>query len=210
MRHRLGVTMRVERAASTGEVRDAIAQDWGRTLTRALGDVPWMPIPNVGTHVGKVLTAWEIDAVILTGGNDLGSCPSRDETETEVLDYCGRHRIPVLAVCRGLQLMQAVAGGRVVTAPAAHAGTAHDVALTDHAGRALLGAPQAHVNSFHRRGVAFDDLAPSLEAWALSADGFVEGLRHRTLPQLAVQWHPERALAKPELGLRLIRSLYGG
>lgn len=202
--------MRVERTAATGELRDAIAQDWGRILARALGDVPWMPIPNVGTHVGKVLTAWEINAVILTGGNDLGSCPERDETEAEVLDYCEARGVPVLAVCRGLQLMQTLAGGRVVTAPAAHAGTAHDVTVIDQAGRALLGTSQAHVNSFHRRGVALDDLAPGLEAWAVSADGFVEGLRHRTLPQVAVQWHPERALARPALGLRLIRGLYGG
>jgi putative glutamine amidotransferase len=200
--------MRVERDPATGESRDALAHDWPVQLRRALGPVAWVGIPNLGVDVTRFLTTWEIEAVILTGGNDVGSCPRRDETEQVVLAHCAAHALPVLGVCRGLHVMQVAAGGSLHPVGTHHHRGAHAVTLLDARARALAGRARADVNSFHRYGVTRDDLAPELEAWAVSDDGLVEGLRHRARPQVAVQWHPERPSTDPELARRLLWTFY--
>ncbi|MEI7895379.1 MAG: gamma-glutamyl-gamma-aminobutyrate hydrolase family protein, partial [Myxococcales bacterium] len=72
-----------------------------------------------------------------------------------------------------------------------HVASSHAVqlvgALAEALGRSLI-----EVNSFHNHGVLEDDLAPALEPLAFAGGRLVEALRHRALPVLAVQWHPER------------------
>lgn len=211
MVERIGLTMRVESGGPDGESRDALAHDWPRLMALALGDAPWVPIPNLGQCVEQFLDAWAIDAVVLTGGNDVSACPLRDETERVVLDRCIGGGLPVLGVCRGLQLAQAYFGGALRTASEAHrSGHVHAVELCDDGGRRMLGARRIEVPSFHRCAVRLDELHPELEAWAISEDGLVEGLRCRSAPLVAVQWHPERPLPNPDLGVRLLRGLRDG
>ncbi len=206
---RLGLTMRVETDPAHGEGRDVLAHDWSRLISGALGDVPWLPIPNLGKEVTDFVECWKIDALILTGGNDIGSCPRRDRTEHLLLEYASRERIPVLGVCRGLQLLQTFHGGRLGPAPPGHAdGSCHSLEVCHPLARRIYAEPVLKVNSFHRMAVFGDDLAADLEPFLVSEDGLVEGLLHRTGRQVAVQWHPERPLPDPRIGVRLIRAFF--
>jgi len=211
MARRLGLTMRVDRCREDGEQRDALAADWASALARALGDVPWVPIPNLGPQTERFLQAWEIGAVILTGGNDVSACPIRDETERAAVAYCLRTGLPVLGICRGLQFLQVYFGGSLRPAPETHwGGRSHPLEICGARARAMLGHARIVVPSFHRHGVLAEELSDALEPWALSGDGFVEGLFHRTAPVMAVQWHPERRLPDPEIAVRLLRSFHRG
>lgn len=212
MFRRIGLTMRASAANGGAIVRDVLAEEWPDAMMRALGAAAsWMAIPSLGDRIEIFLREHAIEAVVLTGGEDVGSHPIRDATERRILDLCARERFPVLGVCRGLQLAQVHFGGRLDRAAEAHdAGRLHEIEATSAVGRDLLGAAAAVVPSFHRFGVRASALSPELDAWATSADGLVEGLSHRSAPFIAVQWHPERAMPDPGVGDRLLRGFADG
>ena len=211
MAERIGITMRVGQAAGSGELRDCLAQDWARYLAAFAPDVAWMPVPNLGAAVAEFIQHWQLDGFILSGGNNLGSCPIRDKTENTVIDHAVRNALPVFGVCRGLQLLQQRGGGALRRCePKTHLAQKHAVHLrTD-----LLefDAPgRTTVNSFHNWAVPANTLAPSLELLAASDDGCVEAVRHRATPITAVQWHPEREgdILQAQLDRNLLCTTFG-
>jgi putative glutamine amidotransferase len=167
-RLKIGLTMR------TLDGRDALERSWAPFMAAAFPDAAWLPLPNTGD--AGLATAWSLDALILTGGDDVGASACRDATERALLDHALAHGLPVFGVCRGLQLIQVYFGGELSRVEG-HAGTTHAVG-------------DREVNSYHHWGVHAP--AAPLEAFARAADGLVEGLRHPSLPLAAVQWHPER------------------
>jgi putative glutamine amidotransferase len=170
------------------------------------------------------------DGVMLTGGDDI--CPdlyadnlpakvlktieespdngARDLRELIVLDEIFRQRKPLLAICRGHQLLNIALGGTLVAdipsqLPEAmnHARSdqkdkvVHEVRLTEHSILAkITGKRKMGVNSAHHQAVG--DLAAPLQVTAFSRDGVVEAMElaaeaKELLPfLLAVQFHPER------------------
>ncbi len=184
---RIALTMRVTETAAYHEPRDAISHDWISWLT-ARGDIPVL-IPNLIDGATGFLTAMAPDLLILTGGDDPGDNPVRDRTERALLDYAASRNMPVLGVCRGLQIINAHFGGTLRPVDG-HVGTTHNVEIADP-WRPVYGG-QAAVNSYHRLGVAAAGLGKGLTATALDGDGMVEGLVHSAKSIAAVMWHPER------------------
>jgi len=190
-----------------GGARDLLSHDWLDLVAMALPGSACVPLANVGAAAGGLVADLRLDAVVLTGGNDVGACPRRDATEASVLRQCLSAAVPVLGVCRGLQMVQAYFGGVLAPAPAAHdGGRTHAIELTDARAVLLLGTRRLLAPSYHRFGVACAELAPPLEAWGVSEDGLVEVLAHRSAPLVAVQWHPERPLHERAVALRLLRG----
>ena len=207
MARRLGLTMRVQTAPEYRETRDAISQEWSKLLSNCLNSTIWLSIPNLGNGVRDYLKNWRIDAVILTGGNGVGTSLLRDKTESLILDYCGERRLPVLGVCRGLQMIQSYYGGGLSPTPPNHAlGGNHSVEVCHQKGKQLIEKNRVKVNSYHDECVPVDELSSELDCWLVSDDGLVEGLFHRNRPQIAVQWHPERHLEDQWIARRLIQS----
>jgi len=214
---RVGLTMRVVHPQGYDEPRDAISHDW----IRFLEDMGWRPrlIPNRSSDVAGMLE--EIDALILTGGNDLtadlsgldagavsDSAPERDHQEARLLDEAARRALPTVGICRGLQMINCHHGGRLVRVDSSsHVATRHRVRVDGDPWRALLGAG-AEVNSFHKCGVGADGLGAELAAFATSEDGTVEGLYHRRLPLLGLMWHPERSTPFKAADRELLRRLF--
>ena len=163
--------------------------------------------------------AGRCDGLVLSGGDDvapslygeaplpeLGAVnPARDEVELAALDTAAARGIPLLAICRGCQLLNVYLGGTLyqdiaTQRPGAvsHEQT-HPWGRHAHAARVdpdsqlarQLGASELRINSYHHQ--AIKDLAPPLRAVAWSEDGLIEGVEHREHPWvLGVQWHPER------------------
>lgn len=203
---RIGITQRVEDLPDRGERRDALDQAWVPWI-EADGDIA-IPIPNTLDDVEAFVAALGIDAFVLTGGNDLAHlrsaanpAPERDATEAAVLDFATRHARPVLAVCRGMQMLVAHAGGSLKPVDG-HVAAPH--ALEKRVSPWPLRS--GTVNSFHDWGVGADGVGPVLEILATAPDGTVEAVAHRTLPQVGIMWHPERAVADP-MDRELLRAL---
>tara|TARA_R110002012_G_scaffold47399_1_gene124209 strand:- start:16213 stop:16899 length:687 start_codon:yes stop_codon:yes gene_type:complete len=180
-----------------GEARDALSEDWYRYLYTTWPEIVLLPLLNLPGEVERWASNLEIDAAILSNGNDWGDCAVRDETERKLVEWCRQRSRPVLGVCRGFQALNVLAGGAVETdirsvCGQSHGGTRHKVSLTSPLFSALAGDDQIEVNSYHDQGVTRRGLAASLVPFALSDGDVVEGFYHPTAAFLAIQWHPER------------------
>ena len=134
-----------------------------------------------------------------------GVNPEQDRFETALVHAALELRIPTLAVCRGIQIVNVALGGTLIQHigatsvqhapdkfPAGQDFVLHDVSIVDGSKlSAALGATRARVASFHHQGL--DEIGRNLKVCATSADGLVEGLEHTGSGQwlLGVQWHPE-------------------
>lgn len=188
-----------------GDRLDALDQSWTTLLEEA--DLTPLPIPNRCRNVVSLLDRSSVSGLILTGGNDLGivggDATERDETELCALRHAVAHGLPVLGVCRGAQLVVHAFGGRVV-AVEGHAGTCHAL----EARPTRFGQIPGAVRSYHNFGFVQGDMPEALSISATAPDGGVESVEHRTLPLLAVMWHPERDQAIRTVSIAMLRRLF--
>jgi putative glutamine amidotransferase len=202
---RIGITMRAEKAATYPEVRDALARDWFTYLSTTFPHWEWILLPNLGSATVEYAKRHGLNGILLSGGNSLGEAPERDASECALLDYAVQAQLPVVGICRGLQVIQHWAGGSVTPChPPKHAGTHHRVYATPGFKGLDWHQTEWEVNSYHEMGVSQADLSPALEALAVSEEGTVEALRHKTAPIYALQWHPERPSPSAELDQYLL------
>lgn len=170
-----------------------------------------------------------MDGLVLTGGADVTPsrygfedrehrceiAPGRDEVEWEILRRAIERRLPILAICRGMQLLNVFQGGTLVPdlpTAAAHKlddRERHPISVEPGSAlAALVGLSAGEVTSSHHQAV--DRLGNGLHVAARHADGTIEAIEWRypmRKPWLAaVQWHPERmGLDEPFAG-----ALYRG
>ena len=157
-----------------------------------------------------------VDALVLTGGGDVDPSlyggdaatatevdPARDRAELALVRGAADQGLPVLGVCRGLQLLAVAFSGRLTGV----LGDSHVLPTSGH--RVLLNpgscladllGSSANVSSIHHQ--AIDETGPCWRVTARTADGVVEACEWagpRPWPVLAVQWHPERDRTGPAL-----------
>lgn len=207
---RIGVTMRRSDPLGYMEPRDSLARDWAKTLREAIPCVQWVPVPNLGAReVSSYVQAWGLNGFVLTGGEDIGADPVRDETEWAVVDLARAYQFPVLGVCRGFQVLQRYFGGVLKDCDSSvHVGVMHEVNILSNA-LGIQSADKTHmVNSFHHLGVISQDLANNLIPFAVTPDGWVEAAMNLEYMFVGVMWHPERYGSVRELDRVLFRSLF--
>lgn len=162
----------------------------------------------------------DFDGLVLTGGEDVdpgfskaeplalvgATDTQRDTFEFEMLEQAFKEKIPVLCICRGLQVANVHLGGTLI-ADLQHAGYAkHDVQEGEPVIRhsvsveaaslmhGITGVLSGEINSYHHQAV--NKIAESLIPSSFSGDGVIESLEWKEKNGksffLAVQWHPER------------------
>ncbi|MDZ3993773.1 gamma-glutamyl-gamma-aminobutyrate hydrolase family protein [Pseudomonas sp. Teo4] len=201
----VAISQRVDEIAKRGECRDALDQRLVNFLLVA-GYLP-VPVPNElylqtlgqgATHdaLHDWLNALSPQAIVLSGGNDIGQYPARDTTEGRLLDHARSHRLPVLGLCRGMQMIAHCFGGQLKPV-VGHVRTRHQ----------LSGQIVAEVNSYH--GFALADCPEAFEILARSEDGEIEAIRHLSLPWEGWMWHPEREHVFAPHDIHRLRMLFG-
>ncbi|RIX44753.1 MAG: gamma-glutamyl-gamma-aminobutyrate hydrolase [Rhodocyclales bacterium GT-UBC] len=174
----VAVSQRVDEYLEYEEVRDTLDQRVALFLAAAGGLCA--PVPNrLGAGLNDWLTALKPAAIVLSGGNNLGQCAARDTTEHALLDYARLHRLPVLGICRGMQMMAHWAGTGLRPVQG-HVRTRHH----------LSGKITGEANSYH--GFSLTDCPSGFAVLARSEDGEIEAIRHESLPWEGWMWHPER------------------
>jgi putative glutamine amidotransferase len=207
----------------------ALGMKYARAIELA-GGAP-VVIPPVGPEATYALIEG-LAAVCLSGGPDLdpvgyGHDPhpelgpteiTLDRFELDVARAADRRRMPVLAICRGMQALNVARGGTLhqhlpalpgarlehrQTAAGEQPTHAIDVSAGSHLAT-LLGTESAQVNSFHHQ--AIDRIGHGLEAVAWAPDGVIEGVEAPGRDFLVgVQWHAE-CMAETEEQLALFRG----
>ena len=193
--------MRVTKAEGYSEPRDSISHDWLRSLQK-WGMMPIL-VPNIGSRSIEYITKIPPDIILLTGGEDLGKDPVRDETEITLFDYAWGQSIPVFGVCRGLQLINVRLGGQLGPING-HVANSHPVIIAPKWKNFYTSNPI--VNSFHNIGIPSCNVAPELNIMANDLSGYVEAVQHKTRPIAAIMWHPEREGGLPG-DVSLMKSL---
>lgn len=196
--------------------RFQISEDYIRAI-RDAGGIPVMLTP------GEEFPEF-IDGLLFSGGGDINPLlfgeepiwengeisPLRDHYELALCKEALERDIPILGICRGMQIMNIAAGGGIYQDIAAQAGTSlkhsqqapracgtHSILPSEGSLLAQLWrAEKIIVNSVHHQAVSF--LGKGMTVAAQSPDGLTEAIEAAEKPfVLGVQWHPE-AMHEPE------------
>jgi putative glutamine amidotransferase len=210
--------------AAAGRVSRSAISFAGRVYLDAVlraGGEPLTLSPRELRHDEAVQLLKGFKALVLMGGADVdphlygqqrqphvyGVNPEQDHFEMALVHAAIEMKLPTLAVCRGIQLVNVALGGTLIQHigdipgvvqhapgkfPAGQDYALHDVDISPRTKLSkAVGATKVNVASFHHQGI--DVVGKGLKVVARSADGLVEGLEHTGRDQwlIGVQWHPE-------------------
>jgi putative glutamine amidotransferase len=193
-----------------------------------------LPIPMVSDPERLRYLYERIDALLLPGGADveprrygavpredchLGVIPELDDVELRLADWALADGLPVLGICRGIQVLNVVCGGTLWqdlqvegAARTSHDQEPRDALVHDldvEPGSLLarsMGMTHVRVNSLHHQAIR--DLGAPLRAVAHSSDGLIEGVEMPSASfVLGIQCHPEELSRKEAWAARLFNAL---
>jgi len=196
--------------------RICIPNDYIEAIIRAGGSPVLLPLTDSEDVARTILSS--VDGLLLSGGADVSpsvykeeklpccgeTAPRRDVLETLLINYAQQRKLPILGICRGMQILNSVLGGSLYQDVATQfkpdlkhpcydtpRDCVHVVALAEGSLlREVIGLDAVPVNSRHHQAVK--KLGRGLRANAFAPDGLIEGLESAEgYPLLAVQWHPE-------------------
>jgi putative glutamine amidotransferase len=195
------------------------------TALESAGLIPLI-VPPLSSDRAAAAVLDSVSGLVLTGGEDVDPArygesrhekvrsvnAARDATEASLVVEAKARGIPVLAICRGIQILNVALGGTLVQDISSQCDTdiAHDedgprdsrshevIAEPGSLIAGAIGAERVTVNSFHHQSVK--DVADGMRVTARSPDGIVEGIESTDEDWwvLAVQWHPEEMTNSPE------------
>lgn len=179
----IALSQRLIKHQDYDELRQVLSLEWGEFFDKELKE--FLPLPLSFTlpfyRYKKV-----IKGCILSGGNDLSIFDNSDENiirdtyEKEIIKHCIEDKIPILAICKGAQLL-------------AHFFHSSIKKCENHIGKHLVrdkNGCEFEVNSFHH--YAITKLGKDLECLAKAKDESIEAFKHKNLPFYATMWHIER------------------
>lgn len=218
-------------AYSLGHFMDYTYAEYSQAVLDARGAPVIIPVSQDAASLESILRA--VQGIILSGGPDVhprnyGEEPLQgleeldealDHFELQVATTALRRKLPLLAICRGIQVLNVSLGGTLyqdiasqVADTICHTPKA-DKAVNTHMVRvetktrlySILGTKEIWVNGKHHQ--AIKDLASGLVVSAKAKDGVVEAVEHPASPfVVGVQWHPEGTWRNDPCSKKLFRA----
>ena len=209
---KIAITMRRDYFGDYQEPRDSLSCDWIQFLN--LLKIQPILIPNSLKDPVGLFKESKCEGLLLSNGSDVNlklidgnfTGQDRDITESKLLKYAIDSNIPVLGVCRGMQFINIFFGGKVKKINQ-HVGIQHKVDVKSKFFKEYLNKEKFTVNSYHNLALDEHFLPTELVSWAISNDKNIEGIYHRNLNILGIQWHPERDVVD-DLNIKIIESVF--
>jgi putative glutamine amidotransferase len=201
------VSQRLVACDGYDEVRECLDRRWG-SFFHALDLLP-VALPSA-IDVHTYLSCLNPVGIVLSGGNDLSSVGGgdlsrqRDAFELSVIEAARERALPLIGVCRGMQLLAERAGYAIEPCPG-HVGTDHEFLPAEPTRHGALGQIQTG-NSFHAYAVRAP-LRSEYRVALRAQDGVAEAIEHETLRSIGIMWHPERYPAPRAADLELFRQV---
>jgi putative glutamine amidotransferase len=227
-RPRIGITMRIEHTTN----RFYLARHYSEAVEAAGGaPVHISLIPN-SDYIDSVVE--DLDGILLPGSDsdvdplrygqqphpELGTVQViKDQTDLLVIDVIERRRIPLFAICYGMQILNVSRGGTLIQdiksqlpdaikheQGAPRERPSHNIRVLENTKLSgIAGALDAVVNSHHHQ--AIESVGADLIATAWTSDGVIEAMEDPRPDRfvMAVQWHPELGWETDGLSQRLFR-----
>lgn len=195
----IAITQRLTSVYDGLEIRESLDIGW-YDFAKSCG---FFLIPiSVRQDISQFLQKMEIAGIIFSGGNDLSAVNSekvneiRDTFEKELLKVAMEAEIPVIGVCRGMQLINDYFSGtlRQVTG---HVATTHQINGENST---------RFVNSFHN--YALKDIHKDFVADFVASDGVIEAFHHKDKDIYAIMWHPEREKSFKSEDIALFQKIF--
>jgi gamma-glutamyl-gamma-aminobutyrate hydrolase PuuD len=198
---KLLVTQNIEFNSDRVEYRDSLDQRLSKFFQTA--GYFLIPVPNLSLKVEShdsqelidLISTLNIDGIVLSGGNDIGLYEVRDKMEGFLIELAMSKEIPLLGICRGMQMLANNAGCKLVKIPN-HSSVIHKI----------LGENIRLVNSFHNYGL--QDCPKNFRVTYKSEDGNIEAIEHKDHKISGIMWHPERNEEFDHLDLQFVRQLF--
>ncbi|MFZ2890494.1 gamma-glutamyl-gamma-aminobutyrate hydrolase family protein [Sulfuricurvum sp.] len=198
------ITPRIYRDSNSGEMRTALDMNWFE-LCKEL-NINLVVFSYMDTSI-EFLRTLSLSGIILSGGNDLSSVnPSsenqiRDQYERSLVEFAVANEIPILGICRGMELLGEFFGGKVNPIKE-HVRCRHEIFVTE----SRFGLIGGERNSYHDYALSESGV---MRVIARSLDGSIEAIEHATLSIVGMMWHPEREKPFYESDKDCIRNFFG-
>lgn len=205
---KIAITQRLIENESYAETRDALDVRFAKLFEQI--DALAVPVPTFANFT-DYLRELSFDGIVLSGGNDIGSMGGdqlsidRDRFEHGVIDAAIDAGIPVLGICRGMQVIAEHFGSRLKRMTN-HVGVVHAITAVADTPYFDYLSKIGPVNSYHDCGI--DVLGDRLIELARSEDGEIEALAHNEYRVLGQMWHPERGGEPRAAEVELIRHFF--
>ena len=202
----VGVTQRIDVVEGRNECRDALDQQLVKWLIDA-GFLP-VPIPNmlIKANDTSVIDAWlqmqHLNALVFSGGNNIGEFVQRDSSEKHLLSWAELNHIPVLGICRGMQMLATWAGVELIPVTG-HVKTRHELLI-----KGSKNEWPRNVNSYHDWSLS--SCPKQFKVAAKADDGNIEAIYHDVLPWEGWMWHPEREQPFCAEDIMRVKRLFNG
>jgi len=197
------ITQRIDLHGSRNEYRDSLDQELIKLLIH-LNHTP-IPVPNslVTSQTTKKLTNWinviNPSGLLISGGNDIGQYLNRDKTEEILYSWFLKNNLPILGICRGMQLI-GLLNGSTLKKVNNHIRTKHKITNNSNGDIKIK-------NSYHL--FSLSECPKDFELTFSSADNQIEGIKHKEKNINGIMWHPERGKKFMEDDIDLIRNIFG-
>ena len=186
------ITQRFIENTSYAEMREALDSNWGKFFN----EVNAIPIPCLSEfYIEKYLNLTDIGGVLLSGGNDLSIFSQdkasllRDKFENKLIKKCIEKDIPLLGICRGMQIIASYFGVPFEKKEG-HVGTYHELNFIKDSPYYNCFSKKREVNSFHNYTIF--ETTNGIMKFAVSKDSTIEGIYHKKYNIAGIMWHPER------------------
>ena len=208
-RKNIALTMRERENKKYKEKFNAISYEMIDFLNNLNFNIFLIPINNFKINF---LNSFNCNGIIFGPGEDTKfnlnnkKGTKRDLIEYQIYSYALKKNLPLLGICRGMQILNLFYGGKI-NKVRNHVTYSHKISIIDKKFRKIYGDDTMYKNSYHNYGIYNYNLSKRLTAWA-SADNIIEGFYDKKKKIYAIGWHPERYKIFKKDDLKFIKNIF--